>query len=165
MARDDERETISSTEGADGPLGAGVAREVRQLGVRDDLPVGNRAQRTHDLELERRPAVEIDVDALKVNSAPLEVRLHAVDELFRFRSTSVTDSCAFRRYRRPRGWRVYRPTLGGGLTRAPARPRACTYRRVGRRMRQLVPDEAAAVMPDLPHAPAVGPVRDARHRH
>ena len=99
VAGHDEWEAVPGAERSDRPLGARIAGELRQLRVRDDLPIGNGPQRPHDVELERRPAVDVDLDAPKVDTAPPEVHLHVVDELFRFRRGPVTDLCAFRRYR------------------------------------------------------------------
>ncbi len=128
MARNENREPIPSAESPDGPLCPRVAGETCQLGVGDDVPVTNPPQRGEDVALERRPTFDVDLGVREVDARATEVLLQPPEEFLHFRHRSKADTRLFRGYRRPRGWWAFYPTLGGGFTRAPARPRACTYR-------------------------------------
>ena len=97
MAGDDERKTVAGAERPDGALGSRISGELRQLAVGDDLAVGDRTERAHDVELKRRPPVGVDLDLLKVDLIPVEIRAQLVDELFRFCSGPATDTRAVRR--------------------------------------------------------------------
>ena len=164
MAGNDEAESVTRAKCARCPLRARIAGEPSEVAVRNDLAVPHAAQRTHDGELEGRPAVQLELHVIEGHPIPGEVTLDPVNQLIRFRGAVVTRTRVSTRYRRPRGRRDGLPTLGGG----PARTRACTSRArtgSGRRPRKLVPDEGVAVEPHLPSAPALGFVGDRRHRH
>jgi 1-pyrroline-5-carboxylate dehydrogenase len=80
MARQDERKAVSSTEAPRGTLRIGVAREGRQLAVRNCLPVGNRPERGDDGALKRCAPVQIEHDVVELDPLAGEIRANAIGE-------------------------------------------------------------------------------------
>jgi hypothetical protein len=93
----DDGEAVACAERAGCALGARMTGEPREVGVRDDLAVRNAPQRAEHVELERCPALDVDLDVAKVSLGAFKVRPEPVGELFRFRLRSTSDTCAFRR--------------------------------------------------------------------
>jgi hypothetical protein len=91
VARHDEREPIAGADRAGCTLRAWVSGKSRELGVRDDLAVGNASHRSDNVALELSPAVVVDVDVPELDSVALEVGAEPLDKTFQFRSGSVRD--------------------------------------------------------------------------
>ena len=114
MARHDDREPVRGAERAGGALRVRVAGERRELAVGHDLAARNARRRSAERELERRRAVEVELDVGEVVlRAPDEVRAQPLDEL-RCETVTVQRS----RYARVGGG----SPLPGGGTDASARP-------------------------------------------
>ena len=158
MARHDEREAVARAERAGGALRPRMAGEPREVASR------TRPLRSAHVAARRgRPAGKASSPRgrprrrAKSTRLAREVGAEPVDEPFHFRRGPFTDTRPFRRYRRPRGRWVFHPTLGGGYSRARARTRACTWRRLCRRTRELVPDEPGCRRATPPPRPSPQP--------
>src|SRR6266550_3633969 len=97
MAGDDDAEAVPSTKRARRTLSTRVAGEPRKIGVGKDRAVGHPPQGTDNVELKRRPTVELELDVPERGPLARKVGPEPLDQLGRFRCALVTRACAFRR--------------------------------------------------------------------
>jgi hypothetical protein len=113
-----------------------MARERRELSVRDELAVGHLAQRVRDGALKRRAPFEVERDVTQLDALAGEIRLKPRDEL---RHEVVTVRRLFPGY--ADSWDLASPQRGAARRRAGPR--------------ELVPDEDVVLEPEFPYSPAL----------
>src|SRR5439155_10650777 len=110
MTRHDNGKAIARTERSGSALCPRTTREPRQVAVRNDLSVRHAPKSTDDVQLEGRPALELELDIVERHRLASEVGPESVDQFLRIRHSPVSHASALRRYRRPRGWWGIPPT-------------------------------------------------------